>query len=70
MKEIKCYKELNEEFIKVNKTALTYFEPVILGNDRFDNELDNKTNDQFIINESKEINITFISLNFITILIV
>ena len=27
MKEIKCYKELNEEFIKVNKTALTYFEP-------------------------------------------
>ena len=30
MKEIKCFKELNEEFIKVNKTALTYFEPVII----------------------------------------
>ena len=30
MKEIKCKKELNEEFIKVNKTSLTYFEPVII----------------------------------------
>ena len=30
MKEIKYYKELNEEFIKVNKTVLTYFEPVII----------------------------------------
>ena len=62
MKEIKCFKELNEEFIKVNKTALTYFEPIVLGNDRFDNEylkltllLDNEINDRFIINKSKEI---------------
>ena len=62
MEAIKCYHELNEEFIKVNKNNLRYFETIVLGKNRFSNEyfkltllLDNEINDQFIINVFNEV---------------